>query len=128
MFWLSGRIATSWMSLKMKTETETNPFSPMGNFKRFDFLNAYQKCYKMSHVCTLIVTGFRRFGTIPMKIVKNRWNFETHKIFSNSNFFCFKNLINISRLSNYKDWQLRHTNFTFLAIMFWGDINFWRLQ
>ena len=26
-----------------------------GDFKGYDFLKAYKKCYKMSHVCTLTV-------------------------------------------------------------------------
>ena len=26
-----------------------------GDFKGYDFLKAYKKCYKMSHVCTLAV-------------------------------------------------------------------------
>ena len=38
------------------------PPPPRGNFRGYDFLKAYEKCYKMSHVCTLAIGAFRIFG------------------------------------------------------------------
>ena len=38
------------------------PPPPRGNFGGYDFLKAYEKCYKMSLVCTLAVGAFGRNG------------------------------------------------------------------
>ena len=38
------------------------PPPPRGNFRGYDFLKAYGKCYKISHVCSLAVGAFRIFG------------------------------------------------------------------
>ena len=38
------------------------PPPPGGNFRGYDFPKAYEKCYKMSHVCTLTVGAFSIFG------------------------------------------------------------------
>ena len=43
---------------------------PRGNFRGYDFLKAYEKCYKMSHVCTLAVGAFMIFGVKREKLCK----------------------------------------------------------
>ena len=43
---------------------------PRGNFRGYDFLKAYEKCYKMSHVCTLAVGAFRILGVKREKLCK----------------------------------------------------------
>jgi hypothetical protein len=41
--------------------TPVPPPPPRGNFQGYDFLKVYEKCYKMSLVCTLAVRALRRF-------------------------------------------------------------------
>jgi hypothetical protein len=43
-------------------EPPITPVSPRGYFEGYAFLKAYEKCYKMSLVCTLTVGTLRRFG------------------------------------------------------------------
>ena len=42
-------------------ESTITPVPPRGNFRGYGFLKAYEKCYKMSHACTLAVGAFRIF-------------------------------------------------------------------
>jgi hypothetical protein len=42
-------------------EPPITPLSPRGNFQGYDFLKAYEKCYKMRLVCTLAVGALRIF-------------------------------------------------------------------
>ena len=51
-------------------EPPITPVPPQGNFRGYDFLKAYEKCYKMSHVCTLAVGAFRIFGVKRDKLFK----------------------------------------------------------
>ena len=51
-------------------EPPITPVPPRGNFRGYDFLKAYEKCYKMSHVCTLAVGAFRIFGEKREKLCK----------------------------------------------------------
>jgi hypothetical protein len=47
------------MYLILVLEPLITPVSPRGNFQGYDFLKAYEKCYKMSLVCTLVVECFK---------------------------------------------------------------------
>jgi hypothetical protein len=54
------------------------PISPVppGNFQGYDFLKAYEKCYKMSLVCTLVVGALRIYWVKSLDFIKKiakRW-------------------------------------------------------
>jgi hypothetical protein len=55
---LGGKLKPSHLVL----EPPITPVPPSrGNFQGYDFLKAYEKCYKIRLVCTLAVGALRRF-------------------------------------------------------------------
>jgi hypothetical protein len=52
---------TTYNAVLIVLEPPITPVPQRGNFESYDFLKAYEKCYRMSVVCTLAVGALRTY-------------------------------------------------------------------